>query len=186
VLRWDRENIPPTTGSSSHLTHTHISWYRDSEFREKTALFSRYFEEAEVITAIKGEDWKPTVTNGVSNGVYRATPERAAPLVARLGADSVIRTIAEISADGNNWRLSEVGGVPAYFLRGDLAPLVPGGDAGVDGALTDYINRIPVPPVIDCTPLVNAARAEGVAAGLRDGSRAVKDAAVNAAVLLGG
>src|SRR3990167_4453814 len=84
-----------------------------------------YIEEDEVITAIKGEDWKPTVTNGVSNGVYRATPDRSAPIVARLGADSVIRTIAEISADGNNWRLSEVGGVPAYFLRADLAPLVP-------------------------------------------------------------
>jgi hypothetical protein len=195
VFRWDEPTQQVyeskfvdgrwTQGDLSHRTHTHISYFRDAEFRDKTALFRRYWED-EVITAIKGEDWKPTVTNGVSNGVYRATPERAAPLVARLGADSVIRTIAEISADGNNWRLSEVGGVPAYFLRADLAPLVQGGDPGVDGQLTDYINRVPVAPVIDCGPLVNAARAEGVAAGLRDGSRAVKDAAVNAAVLYGG
>lgn len=57
VSRWDREGIPPTTGSSSHLTHTHISYYRDSETRDKRALFRRYFEEAEVKIAFKIEQW---------------------------------------------------------------------------------------------------------------------------------
>lgn len=47
VVRWDRERIPPTTGSNSHLTHTHISFYRDSEKRDKRALFRRYFESKE-------------------------------------------------------------------------------------------------------------------------------------------
>ena len=174
-----------TQGDLSHRQHTHISWYRDSEFRDKTALFRRYWED-EVITAIKGEDWKPTVTNGVSNGVYRATPDRSAPIVARLPEGTVIRTIAEVSADGNNWRLSEVNGAPAYFLRADLVPLVQGGDPAVDAALNDFITRVPLPEPIDCAPLVNAARQEGVVTGLRDGARAVKAAAVNEALLYGG
>jgi len=137
-----------------------------------------YIEEDEVITAIKGEDWKPTVTNGQSNGVYRATPDRSASIVARLPAGTVIRTIAEVKADGNDWRLSMIGTDPAYFLRADLVPLVPGGDPAVNAQLTDYLNQ---KPPIDCAPLVNAARQEGVAAGLRDGSRAVKDDVKNEA-----
>jgi hypothetical protein len=49
VLRWDRErgySSMPRTGEAddSHLWHTHISWYRDSENRSKLAPFKRYFE----------------------------------------------------------------------------------------------------------------------------------------------
>ena len=34
----------PGYGDNSHLTHTHISFYRDSEFRDKRALFRAYLE----------------------------------------------------------------------------------------------------------------------------------------------
>ena len=49
VFRWDRErgfDSKPKTGEAdnTHLTHTHISWYRDSEKRDKTAVFVRFFE----------------------------------------------------------------------------------------------------------------------------------------------
>ena len=37
--------VTPGNGDSSHATHTHISFYRDSEFREKVSLFQPYFEE---------------------------------------------------------------------------------------------------------------------------------------------
>lgn len=52
VLRWDRERGPgsaprPGEADDSHRTHTHISWYRDSEHRDKVALFRRYFEPPE-------------------------------------------------------------------------------------------------------------------------------------------
>lgn len=43
VLRWDRLGIR-TTGDPSHLTHTHFSWFRDAENRDKTAVFQRFFE----------------------------------------------------------------------------------------------------------------------------------------------
>jgi hypothetical protein len=44
VHRWDRLKRR-TTGDSSHLSHTHISWFRDSEHRDKTAVFHRYLTE---------------------------------------------------------------------------------------------------------------------------------------------
>lgn len=49
VLRWDRErgvSSLPRSGEadSSHLTHTHISWYRDSQLRDKVGIFKVYFE----------------------------------------------------------------------------------------------------------------------------------------------
>jgi hypothetical protein len=137
--------------------------------------------EVEVIDEVKGEDWKPA---GGTRKPYRSRPERVNDAIAGyLEADKIVRTIAELHANGQEWRLSEIGGNPTYFLRLDLDPLIQGGDPATDAALVDYIAR---KPVTDCAPLVNAARQEGVTAGLRDGARAVKDAAVNAAVLLGG
>lgn len=49
VLRWDRErgySSLPREGEAdnSHLWHTHVSWYRDSEYRNKLAPFERYFD----------------------------------------------------------------------------------------------------------------------------------------------
>jgi len=41
VKRWDRLGRR-TSGDSSHLWHTHISYFRDSEKRDKTTLFKRY------------------------------------------------------------------------------------------------------------------------------------------------
>jgi len=53
VLRWDRErghaSAPrPGEADASHLTHSHISWYRDAERRDHTTAFRPYFEEAPV------------------------------------------------------------------------------------------------------------------------------------------
>jgi hypothetical protein len=52
VKRWDRLG-KRTTGDSTHLTHTHESWFRDSEGRDKTAHLRRYFTE---IGALEGDD----------------------------------------------------------------------------------------------------------------------------------
>jgi hypothetical protein len=53
VWRWDRQrgySSAPRTGEadSSHLWHTHISWYRDSEKRPKIAPFKAFFEPNDV------------------------------------------------------------------------------------------------------------------------------------------
>jgi hypothetical protein len=44
VRRWDRLGIR-SSGDSSHQWHTHISYFRDSESRDKTGLFRRYLTE---------------------------------------------------------------------------------------------------------------------------------------------
>lgn len=44
VKRWDRLG-KRSTGDDSHLAHTHISYYRDSEHHDKAPLFRRYFTE---------------------------------------------------------------------------------------------------------------------------------------------
>jgi hypothetical protein len=43
VKRWDRLG-KRTSGDDSHLSHTHISYHRDAEARDKVGLFKRYFE----------------------------------------------------------------------------------------------------------------------------------------------
>jgi hypothetical protein len=48
VKRWDRLG-KRTTGESSHTSHTHESWFRDSENRDKTAHLRRYFTEIGVL-----------------------------------------------------------------------------------------------------------------------------------------
>jgi hypothetical protein len=150
VSRWDGMNgLPgvvrpgPGQGDDTHLTHTHISFFRDSELRDKRSLFRRFFEEDDVrITVIKGEDWKPAAdASGNSNGVLRATPDRRAPILVRLELEAIVRTIAEIRAGGEDWRLTEHLGAPGYLLRSDWVPLVQGGDPAVDAKLDTYIAR---------------------------------------------
>lgn len=50
VVNWLRDrgtdSAPRVGGDSTHLIHTHISYYRDTEGKAKTALFSRYFAGA--------------------------------------------------------------------------------------------------------------------------------------------
>lgn len=43
VKRWDRLGRR-TSGDSTHLTHTHVSYFRDSESRDKIHLYQRFFE----------------------------------------------------------------------------------------------------------------------------------------------
>jgi hypothetical protein len=51
VKRWDRLG-KRSTGDKSHLSHTHESWFRDSESRDKTAHLKRYFSEIGVLEDI--------------------------------------------------------------------------------------------------------------------------------------
>jgi hypothetical protein len=52
VLRWDRQRgyaSLPRVGEAdaSHLWHTHVSWYRDSEFRDKVGVFRPLYGNGE-------------------------------------------------------------------------------------------------------------------------------------------
>ena len=80
---------------------------------------------------LKAEDWTPTVTGGQSNGVFRATPDRSAPVIARVSAATVVRSVAEVTttapAPNDNWRLTRVNGNDAFMLRSDWNPVTQGG-----------------------------------------------------------
>src|SRR5690606_6657845 len=58
VKRWDRLKRR-TSGDSSHTFHTHISYFRDSETRDKTALFARYLngDGMEIKDKVKVPQW---------------------------------------------------------------------------------------------------------------------------------
>lgn len=133
VLRWDRArgvSSVPTEGeaSLSHRTHTHVSYFRDSELRVKLGPFVAYFEGVTdmslwLITAQVRERWHPTVANGRSNGVLRSAPDRSLTPFIRLGEDISIVTVAEIrtvAGPDGDWRLVEwPGRETLYVLRSD-------------------------------------------------------------------
>ena len=111
------------------------------------------------VDRIKGEDWK--AANG--NGVLRKKPVRSDAPFTRLADGTVVRSIGElVTADGNNWRLTEYGGEPAWMLRVDWVPLVQGGAPAVDAALHDYIVRKDDPTPYDDDDL-DAAKAVATA-----------------------
>jgi hypothetical protein len=72
VKRWDRLG-KRTSGDNSHLSHTHISYHRDAEARDKVGLFKRYFEP-EATMAITDADvrkfWAYTNTTITNKDAY--------------------------------------------------------------------------------------------------------------------
>jgi len=58
VKRWDRLG-KRSGGDSSHLGHTHISYFRDSEARDKTAVFRRWIDSIKGTTPPTTEPPKP-------------------------------------------------------------------------------------------------------------------------------
>lgn len=167
VLRWDRERgyaaaPKPGEASASHTGHSHTSWYRDSEQRDKIGPFRGFFEEDDMdVRSWKAEPWTP---NGTRRPV-RSTPDRTAAgiIVGYIELGQQVISTAEISAGGNDWRGFLFKGAPGYILRSDFTPIVQGGatpfDATYQALLNGTLPPSPVvcPPPIDCTQLVRSA-----------------------------
>lgn len=130
VRRWDNSTRTSYVGGdgtgqgdNSHLYHTHISFYRDSEARDKIALIGRYFgaagpTEADVnLNRIVAQEW---TANG-TDGVLRAVPTRTAPISYRIPAGGSVTSVAEyFDTAGNSWRVIEypaASGTAQWFLR---------------------------------------------------------------------
>jgi hypothetical protein len=127
-------------GDLSHKTHTHISYYRDSEGRDKTALFQRYFEPAvtpppptedDVIlsASLPGYEAKVKPTANV-----RATPSLKGTILRVVGTageewDIIGRVKGEVDPDGGSdqWYLRWNGGRWEYtaFSNVPVAPKAP-------------------------------------------------------------
>jgi len=167
VYGWSREagyNSKPIKdyGDSSHLWHTHVSFYRDSEDRDKRPLFAPYFTQEDAMP--KMSQYLPgygAELKGTSN--VRTEPD--------LGG-TLIRTVPSTKTE--KWTITGLAS----------------GGKDVDGSCTttewamrwnnnqwEYTSRCnltgaPTPPTTgepDCTAAVAAAFAEGKTAGLKQG-----------------
>lgn len=106
VKRWDRlgNNVG---GDDSHLFHTHISYFRDSEFNDKTAMFRRYFEGDVDVTPAQAyqlqillSNWDPDRAQYVKAGGSGATWDAAqASGGARNGVKQALNSIELSIAD---------------------------------------------------------------------------------------
>lgn len=83
VTRYDALGILADSGSIDHETHTHISYYRDSEGQDKTSLLRRFFEGTPTTTVSGGVKNVTTIyhlagtgTDPVTNpGIYAMAGE---------------------------------------------------------------------------------------------------------------
>jgi hypothetical protein len=128
VLRYDREegihsDADEGEADASHRTHTHVSFYRDSQGRDKVGLFRPYFEPEEDMqsfTLIDGPAADIVVKD--ANAAYLRLKDGSlhkAPVgMARKGCIP-IKLLEPISAGKPNtdeWTLGRLIGVEAAFL----------------------------------------------------------------------
>jgi hypothetical protein len=138
VIGWS--DLAPTQwindyGDLSHKTHTHISFYRDSEFRDKRPLFTPYFPEVDLPT-------------------FKAY---ATPKLVTVPANGWIYVRSDLSADPLNVQLSTARDLPVSGVLSDGTLIVGYRDTTptetvvptyyFQGTAKDY----PAPPAADCS-----------------------------------
>jgi hypothetical protein len=147
VKRWDRLG-KRTTGDNSHLSHTHESWFRDSETRDKTAHLKRYFTEIGVleddvtpadITAIAKAVWDypledPTSTTTPKGKKGAGTYQRYLDVVARTAAGEAVTAVKAL--------VGSSGADPAAIanaVAGVLGPQIDAAAAKLAAVITDPV-----------------------------------------------
>lgn len=146
VLRWDRQrgyaSAPrPGEADASHLTHTHISFYRDSEGRDKRPIFAPYFappppkppEDPPMPTLTSYIPGQVATVKGTAN--IRTAPAVTATLIRTVPAGSTEVWIVTgwckggVDADTGSdlWLTRWSGGRWEYTAKGNISagPAVP-------------------------------------------------------------
>lgn len=105
-------------GDDSHLTHTHISYYRDAESRDKRDPFRRYFGALNMGVRLRltGEHGSLAITNGTNAVRVSDGNDFRIPIDTTRDADGVqlvpngsIGFVVNLSGDGPN--------IEQYFIR---------------------------------------------------------------------
>lgn len=113
VLQWDRERgvaSPPRPHPDlSHRTHTHVSWYRDSEFRTKTPVFQRFYDERNDMTQPLGELYRPSRWGTYPDGKQRAPDQHIMDLALAVLFDKL--AVPFTFPDGSVQTESFLGGI---------------------------------------------------------------------------
>lgn len=136
----------PGNGDDSHLTHTHISYHRDSEDRDKIAAFRPYFEEDVVQSFVlrPGPPGTATVAgpghsylrlsdgtlHPITDGASK-TPAYPVRLTPGIGSDSDVRSVGYL-----------VGVEAAFLLESDVWFTAADCTAEADAARTAEKERI--------------------------------------------
>ena len=120
VFGWSRENGVASApilgyGDSTHVTHTHVSFYRDAEKRDHTTAFRPYFAAAPT------GDTMPTLTTYLPG--YVATVKKTANV--RV-APALKATILRVVSTPESW-------IVTGWVKGDVDP-----DGGSDQWLTRW------------------------------------------------
>jgi hypothetical protein len=113
VLRYDRErgvtSAPrPGEADNSHLTHTHVSFYRDSESRDKIVIFKPYYEPEDEMELLSAAGMLRRLPAGTD--IY---DEPGGTKTGDLGdgtAASVVFRVAATSKDKKWWLIDGGGG----------------------------------------------------------------------------
>lgn len=89
VLRYDRARgiaSHPRSGEAddSHRTHTHISWYRDSQNRTKLVPFAAYFDKAPAVSRYQVQITAPTRLYDAPGGTLVGTVSAATYICTRV------------------------------------------------------------------------------------------------------
>lgn len=114
VLRWDRErgsaSAPrPGEADAGHLTHTHISWYRDAETRDHTTAFRPLLEDdvspapitdeiPKIVTANAGHTWRDLDGKTVLENNRPALAARSSPYGVKVGTANLRAIYATVGA----------------------------------------------------------------------------------------
>lgn len=176
VWTWDRElgqtSAPQRRGDSSHLTHDHFSWYRDSGLRDKTGVFRRFFERnntsggSDMIPIPFGEGEKPAARSSRVGAMQRALIRAGADLSAvggpdgRYGQGTANALIAvlgpDIAGDGRLYDDLQYDELMAKAYpggakgdkgeKGDPGPPGPAPTAVTFGPVTASVTAVEVPP----------------------------------------
>lgn len=187
VKRWDALKRR-STGDSSHLTHTHFSWFRDSENRDKTSIFRRWFvsvgalEDDDVLNA----DDKTWIAGQINASEARIKAQVLATvddfLAVKTGSKPYPnRTVRDFINDLHGLRDYLKGDLTGAAVSGidSLAPARIGVEASVFAAqsadrierslaaLAERIEETPA-PVVTTEQAIEALRAE-IRAIVRDG-----------------
>lgn len=151
VKRWDRLGIR-STGDSSHETHTHVSWFRDSENRNKVALFERYFREIGIL-----EDPDMPLTNADADLVINRLLAREIETAnASFGSlNGLLATIASRTGSTNNVQLPALATAVASVLANvqaddaDKAALLAAIAASQDATVQGVVEALSSPELTD-------------------------------------
>ena len=127
----------PNYGDNSHLTHTHISFYRDSEFRDKVALFAPYFQEVPM-AGPEVRNLQPYVAKATVKGVGHSAIVANDGSLVGLG-DGARKDVVAVGTLLSKWaghpdgRVLLVGDEPAWLLWEDVTLSDIGHAVTVDG-----------------------------------------------------